>query len=226
MPVRGGLGRAGGTAPVSRRRYPVPDIPAGGMHRTLTVVRRSRFIASAGHAPDAAAARHFVETVRKEFPDATHNCWAFAAGPPGHTAQVGFSDDGEPHGSAGRPMLSMLLHGDVGEIVCVTTRYFGGVKLGVGGLVRAYQEAVRDNLRSLPVRERIVPARLHVIVDYPHVDALRRLLPAFEARTLSETFAADAAFVLLLPQERAAPFILALAEHTDGSALIETHEEQ
>lgn len=202
-------------------RYPVPDLPEGSVHRSQTVIRRSRFITSTGHAPGIEAARAFVDAIRREFPDATHNCWAFAAGPPGGTAQVGFSDDGEPHGTAGRPMLTVLLHGGVGEVVCVVTRYFGGVKLGAGGLVRAYQGAVQDNLQTLALRERIVPARLHVIVDYPHVDRLRRLLPLFEATVEGETFAADASFTLMLPSEKSEAFALALAEETDGCALLE-----
>ena len=202
-------------------RYPIPHLPPEGMHRTESVIRRSRFIASTAHTPGNEAARAFVERIRREFPDATHNCWAFVAGAPGHTAQVGFSDDGEPHGTAGRPMLTALLHGGVGELACVVTRYFGGVKLGTGGLVRAYQGAVQENLESLPRRERIVPARLHAIVDYPHVDRLRRLLPDFEATVEEEVFTADAAFMVLLPEERAAAFALALAEHTDGAALVE-----
>ena len=202
-------------------RYPIPHLPPEGVHRTESIIRRSRFIASTAHAPSNEAARFFVDRIKKEFPDATHNCWAFAAGAPGSTAQVGFSDDGEPHGTAGRPMLTALLHGGVGEVACVVTRYFGGVKLGTGGLVRAYQGAVQENMESLPVRERIVPARVHVIVDYPHVDRLRRLLPAFEAAVVEETFAADAAFTLVLPQERVAEFERTLAEQTDGLALFE-----
>ena len=202
-------------------RYPIPHLPPEGMHRTESVIRRSRFLASTAHTPSVESARLFVERVKKEFPDATHNCWAFVAGPPGTTAQVGFSDDGEPHGTAGRPMLTALLHGGVGELTAVVTRYFGGVKLGTGGLVRAYQGAVQENLECLPRRERIVPQRLHVIVDYPHVDRLRRLLPAFEATVEEEVFTADAAFTVLLPEEQTEAFVLALAEQTDGAALVD-----
>ena len=90
-----------------------------------------------------------------EFPDATHNCWAYVAGPPASTGRVGMSDAGEPHGTAGRPMLTVLLHSGVGEIAAVVTRYYGGIKLGTGGLVKAYGGAVLAALEALPRVERI-----------------------------------------------------------------------
>ena len=202
-------------------RYPIPHLAPHSVHRTECLIKRSRFITSLAHTPDAASARAFIERVSREFPDATHNCWAFAAGAPASTARVGFSDDGEPHGTAGRPMLTVLLHSKVGEIAAVVTRYFGGIKLGTGGLVRAYQGCLQENLQSLPLHERIIPAYLDVIVEYPFVTPLQRLLPQFEAQTESEDFGADASFRLRLPQEHVAAFSAALNNLTDGSALIE-----
>lgn len=200
-------------------RYPIPDLD--GIHRVQVEVRRSRFITSLAHAADVPGARAFIESIKREFPDATHNCWAFAVGAPGDTARVGFSDDGEPHGTAGRPMLHMLLHGGVGEVVCVVTRYFGGVKLGAGGLVRAYQGAVREALESLPTRERLCPARVQAMVEYAHVERLRRLLPLHEAQVEREEFAADASFTLLVPEERAAALAAAIVDASEGRGLAE-----
>ena len=205
-------------------RYPIPHLPPQALHRTEQIIKRSRFITSTAHAPSSEAARAFVERIRQEFPDATHNCWAFAAGAPGHTARVGFSDDGEPHGTAGRPMLTVLLHGGVGEIVSVVTRYFGGIKLGTGGLVRAYQGAVQENMGTLPTRERIIPAHLDVILEYAFIERFRRLLPAHEAVVTAEEFGTDAVFSVNLPQEHASAFALALAELTDGGALVESRD--
>ena len=115
---------------MSESRYPIP----AGVHRVEETIQRSRFITTVSHAPGPTDAHEFVKQRRDEFPDATHNCWAFAAGPPGSTSHVGLSDDGEPHNTAGKPMLNTLLHSGVGEIVAVCTRYYGGVKLGTGGL--------------------------------------------------------------------------------------------
>ena len=194
-------------------RYPVPDLPVLGeaqsgilpdalRHRVEEDIRRSRFITSLGHAPDRAAARRFIEAIRREFPDATHNCWAYAAGRPGDSADVGQSDDGEPHGTAGRPMLDQILRGGVGELVVVITRYFGGIKLGTGGLTRAYRSGVSLGLESLPVIEKTVPARLTVRVGYGRVDALYRLLPDFQALVVREDFGESATFELEMPADR------------------------
>jgi len=177
-------------------RYPIP----AGRHRAETEVRRSRFIATLAPAPTVEAAREFIAEIRAEFPDATHNCWAYVVGPPGSTAQVGMSDDGEPHGTAGRPMLHALLHSGVGDIAAVVTRYFGGVKLGTGGLVRAYAGSVQAALETMPRTERVRRAELDVVVDYAAVGALQRLLPALDATITAEEYGADVRYRIRLPE--------------------------
>jgi len=103
---------------VNQSRYSIP----AGVHRVEETIQRSRFITTLSHVPASTDAHEFVKQIKDEFPDATHNCWAFAAGPPGSTAHVGLSDDGEAHNSAGKPVLNTLLHGGVGEIVAVCIR--------------------------------------------------------------------------------------------------------
>jgi uncharacterized YigZ family protein len=198
-------------------RYPVP----AGEHRVEQVVLRSRFIATVGRASTVDEAVAFVRRTSEEFEDATHNCWAYAVGKPGSTDRVGMSDDGEPHGTAGRPMLGMLLRGGVGDVVAVVTRYYGGTKLGTGGLVRAYGGSVQLALESLPLAERVEYAELTVVVGYPHVSALHALLPEFEVDVLGQDYLADATFRLRLPEHRAADFRAALTDATRGSAKFE-----
>ncbi|MEG2139223.1 MAG: YigZ family protein [Bilophila sp.] len=200
--------------------YPIPDLAPDALHSYEESIKRSRFIVSLAHTPDTRAAKAFVERIKCAFPDATHNCWAFVAGPPGQTGQVGYSDDGEPHGTAGRPMLTMLLHSGTGELCAVVTRYFGGIKLGTGGLVRAYQGMVRQGLETLPVREHMSPARLEVVLDYAHITPFLRLLPAFRASVAAENFGVDATYQLLLPDENCAALEKALTECTDGAVLL------
>ncbi len=202
------------------KRYLIPGLAADAMHRTEGNIKRSLFVCSMAHAENVDSARAFVERIKKEYPDATHNCWAFAAGPPADSAKVGFSDDGEPHGTAGRPMLTALLHSGVGELVCVVTRYYGGVKLGTGGLVRAYQGAVLDNLATLPTVERIEPVYLNIKIHYTYVEKIRRLLPSFEAKIVQEEFSTHAEFNICLPEERAQEFMQTTVNTTDGTAEI------
>jgi len=200
-------------------RYPVPAALPEAPHQSELIIRRSRFLTRSVHAPGPEAARAFIESIRRANTDATHNCWAFVAGAPGHTGQIGSSDDGEPHGTAGRPMLQILLHSGVGEIAVVVTRWFGGVKLGTGGLVRAYQDSVRENLAGLSTVERVPLALLEICLEYAHLDGLHRLLPSFEARIVQEDYQDTASLHLSLPEEHCEAFDRALAGLSNGAAL-------
>ena len=199
-------------------RFPIPAADAAAPFQTEIIIRRSRFLTHCAHTPGMEAARAFVEQIRTKHADATHNCWAFVAGAPGHSGQVGFSDDGEPHGTAGRPMLQVLLHCGIGEISVVVTRWFGGVKLGTGGLVRAYQDSVRDVLADLPQEERVPRCLARVEVDFAHLDRLHRLLPELEARVRDEAYGARAVLSISLPAARREEFAVLLAGRTDGRA--------
>ena len=202
-------------------RYPIPDLAPGRTHDAQLLVRRSRFLVAIAHCASIEDARSFIQTRRHNAPDATHNCWAFCAGPPGDTARIACNDDGEPHGTAGRPMLTVLLHSGVGELACVVSRYFGGVKLGTAGLMRAYQDSVRAALADLPIRQRVENAAIRVTTAYQYIDALRRILPACEARISRETFAETACFHITVPKEHLEAFRLLLNEQSAGSARIE-----
>lgn len=198
-------------------RYPIP----ASVHRATEEILRSRFITTVGHTPTVEAARAFIATVSAEFTDASHNCWAYLIGAPGVTAQIGMSDDGEPHGTAGRPMLTVLLHSGVGDLCAVVTRYFGGTLLGKGGLVKAYSGGVQLALASLPLTERVPKAVATLLFDYTNVSPIQRLLPDFEAELLSEEYAADVAYQISLPIEQLAPLTTAITELTNGQALVE-----
>jgi uncharacterized YigZ family protein len=195
-------------------RYRVP----ARTHRAEEEVKRSRFIATIGRASTVGEASAFVDRVRGEFPDATHNCWAYLIGPPGTSARVGMSDDGEPHGTAGRPMLAILQHSGIGDIVAVVTRYYGGTKLGTGGLVRAYGGGVQHALATLPVVDRVEWATLTLAVDYARVTTLQQLFPAFEAEILTQTYLEAVRFELRLPSPQRDAFRAAVLDATRGQA--------
>lgn len=199
--------------------YPVP----AQTHRAELSIERSRFITTVAHAVDAETARALIDAVRAEFPDATHHCWAFVAGPPGSTTHIGMSDAGEPHGTAGRPMLDVLLHSGVGEIVAVVTRYFGGVKLGRGGLVRAYGGAVQYATAELPTRLHVERVTLALTVGYMDIELLKRLLAEARAEVVEESYGADVRYLAAVPVPTATELERALTEGTSGRASIQPH---
>jgi len=139
-------------------------------------IKRSRFITDIGHTENKNDALAFIEQVRLSQPEARHHCWAYIAGHPETSIQRGCSDDGEPQGTAGKPMLNVLQHKGIGEITVVVSRYFGGIKLGAGGLVRAYSSSVQQAIEALPLIRRVtvVPAILHI--PFPLESSVRRLL--------------------------------------------------
>jgi len=126
-------------------------------------IKRSRFIADIAHAESKADALAFIAQIKIRQPDARHHCWAYIAGHPVTSIERSCSDDGEPQGTAGKPMLNVLQHKNIGEIVVVISRYFGGIKLGAGGLVRAYSSSVQQAIDALPLCLRVMtaPAVLH-----------------------------------------------------------------
>ena len=198
-------------------RYPVP----AKEHRVEERIKQSRFITTLARAETTDDAHAFIERIRDEFDDATHNCWAFVAGPPGSTTEVGMSDDGEPHNTAGRPMLEALLHADVGEVVAVVTRYYGGVKLGKGGLQRAYSGGVQKALASLPVMERVHRSTVWVAVEYAERDRMVRTAEKMDAVLLDEEYGADVRLKLAVPSQQLGEFRHAVADVTGGKGQIE-----
>ncbi|MBT3325722.1 MAG: YigZ family protein [Gemmatimonadales bacterium] len=198
-------------------RYPIPS----RVHRVDETIQRSRFITTAAHAPDAEAAQAFIQAIRDEFPDATHHCWAFVAGPPASTTHIGMSDDGEPHGTAGRPMLTSLLHGGVGEIVAVCTRYYGGVKLGTGGLARAYSGGVKLALETLPTDEKVTRVWLVVTVGYADVDGMQRLIDELDIVVENEEYGAEVQYVLGVPSPDEEVLRTSVGDLTRGKGRVE-----
>jgi uncharacterized YigZ family protein len=203
--------------PTPPGRYPVP----AGTNRSEQVIDRSRFIATVGRAGTVDDARAFIDAVRTEFPDATHNCWAYVIGPPGDTRTIGMSDAGEPSGTAGRPMLDVLLGSGVGDVVAVVTRYYGGVKLGRGGLVRAYGGSVKLVLESLRRTERVPSTELLIETGYQAVTPLKGLIESLEGAILGEEYGAAVALTVRVPNEHVERLLEAIAGLTDGTASVE-----
>ncbi len=148
--------------------YPVPV----SAQQSELIIKRSRFITNVAHAPTVDVARRHLADIRRQFPDAGHHCWAHVAGAPDDTDCMAKNDDGEPQGTAGKPMLNVLLHSGIGQISVVVTRYFGGVKLGAGGLVRAYTQCVSQALQILDTQAWVLMREVELKLPYSLVGAL------------------------------------------------------
>lgn len=112
-------------------------------------VKRSLFMAYATHTPNIIKAKSFIQSLKNKYPDARHHCYGFIAGAPDNSSAYGFSDDNEPSGTAGMPIFTNIRHSHIGEITIVVVRYFGGTKLGTGGLARAYGEAAKQVIKAM-----------------------------------------------------------------------------
>jgi uncharacterized YigZ family protein len=193
-------------------RYPIPAQET----RTEIMVVNSRFVASAAPAFSVEAAREFITRIKDEFSDASHNVPAYLIGyGPSVTAHC--HDDGEPSGTAGRPALAVLRGSGLGDVVVVVTRYFGGTKLGTGGLVRAYSDAVRAVLDDLPRAEKVPTHTLLVAAPYPFFERVRLAVAAHQGAILDEEFGADITITARLAVEHVPGFQAALQEMSNGT---------
>ena len=126
-------------------------------------VKKSRFIGIALRAENRDQALAHLDQIRLEYPDARHHCWAYLIGSPEMPETMAQSDDGEPSGTAGKPILNVLQHKSVGDVMVVVVRYFGGIKLGAGGLVRAYSHSAQLVMEALKLEQRV--AKIQVRID-------------------------------------------------------------
>lgn len=179
-------------------------------------VSNSRFIACLSPADSVAAAREFIASVKTEFPDATHHVPAFAIG--GGNAVTEFcSDDGEPSGTAGRPLLSVIKGSGFGNVAIVVVRYFGGTLLGTGGLVRAYQDAGKAALAAARGAILRPTATLALSPPYAMFERAKSLAAGLGARIVSERFGEAVEMELEIPEEALERFSAGLSDLSSGS---------
>lgn len=183
--------------------------------RVETVVVNSRFIATAGRVDSVAQAKAFIQSIRVEMPDASHHVYAFKVGYGGSVIE-GMSDDGEPSGTSGPPTLAVLRGADIGDTAIVIARYFGGTKLGTGGLVRAYSGAAKEVLAALPVELKIPKCTVGVSLAYTFYERLKLLLAEHQAVIEHEDFGADVTVYAVLPADQVDALSQALVNLTSG----------
>jgi uncharacterized YigZ family protein len=183
--------------------------------RTETEVLNSRFIATGAPAFSVEEARAIISRVRDEFADATHNVPAFLIGH-GSSVIAHCHDDGEPGGTAGRPALAVLQGSGLGDVVVIVTRYFGGTKLGTGGLVRAYGDAVRALLDVLPRARKVATHAVLIVTPYSAYQPVAQTVEAHGGEILDQEFAVDVTLTTRFPVDRFEAFRSSLQELSAG----------
>lgn len=180
--------------------------------------KKSRFIAHVAAASTEAEALAFIESKKKEYWDARHNCYAFILGEQGQTMR--FSDDGEPSGTAGKPILEVLVNSGIRNLVVVVTRYFGGTLLGTGGLVRAYTQATQAGLAASKICTMCYGYGMTIVTDYNGVGKLQYLLGQKNIPIEASEYTEQVTIQIKVPYEEKDSLIHEMTEATAGKAQI------
>lgn len=181
--------------------------------------KKSRFIASVEPVTSEEEAIAFFNKKKKEYWDARHNCTAFTIGEKHENTRC--NDDGEPSGTAGRPMLDVLLREDIHNVAVVVTRYFGGTLLGTGGLVRAYQRSVQEGLAHSVIIERHKGCRMMITTDYTGLGKIQYLLAGANITTLDTEYTEDVCIHVMVPSAQLSALQNDITQVTSGQAKIE-----
>jgi uncharacterized YigZ family protein len=182
------------------------------------VEKKSRFIATVIPVENEEEALEFIEKTKKKYWDARHNCFAYVIGERGQLQRC--SDDGEPNGTAGKPMLDVLLGNELRNVAVVVTRYFGGTLLGTGGLVRAYSQAVKAGLQASVVITKILGVKLHIETDYTTFGKIQYILAQRELKILDTVYTDK-----VIPKTELEQVMHAITEGTNAQADMTPKEE-
>lgn len=182
--------------------------------------KRSQFIAQLWPVKSKEEGVELLSAARTAHPGANHICTAYVLGNPQQAQAAGYSDDGEPGGTAGRPMLNLLIQHGVGDVFALVVRYFGGVKLGTGGLARAYRQSVSGALDGAKLIEVVPSARLHARVDFAQEERVRHILQQLAIVAIEAEYSTDVRLSFECPEHRLHEVKSRLLEATGGSARV------
>ncbi len=197
---------------------PSYSVPASDIE-IQEVIKNSQFITRIYNKDSAEAAKQQIKRLKQDFPEASHHCWAYIVGNPKSTTLIGCSDDGEPSGTAGKPMLQVLQHADIGDILAVCTRYFGGTKLGTGGLARAYGGGVKQAIDSLSLTTKIHYSELCFELDYTQLQDCQHLLKDYQVQNINLDYQNKIGLSLDISSQQKQQFIQALTNQTKGQVV-------
>ncbi len=183
-------------------------------------IKKSKFYTYLEPVTSKEEALEFLTMVKELYPDARHHCWAYIIGDPNNTATLGMSDDGEPHGTAGKPMLGVLQNKNIGDVIAVTVRYFGGIKLGTGGLVRAYSGGVIGAVEMNDIKEKVELATLSIKFPFSLENTIRHFLKDHELEMGPIHYTHQVEIEVLLPAKIADKTIEQIIDYTNGQAQV------
>ena len=186
-------------------------------------IKKSKFISQVKHVEDEAAAREFIQQVKKNFFDATHNCSAWILGELGDKQKS--NDDGEPGGTAGNPILESIKKNELTNIVCVVTRYFGGIKLGAGGLIRAYSHAAALAISAAEIVQMQTFKKISVVLEYNLLATVENFLRQKKISVENIDYAECVTLNILIPPPEVENFLSEITELTSANFLSEVGEE-
>ena len=187
------------------------------------IEKKSRFIATVCPVKSEEEAIAFIESMRKKYWNATHNCFAYVIGEQFQMQRC--SDDGEPSGTAGKPMLDVLLGEEIHDVVVVVTRYFGGTLLGTGGLVRAYSGATKEGLLASKVITKVHGQKLSVQTDYTGLGKIQYILGQRGLTILNSVYTDKVELEVLIPEDEISGVMAEITEGTNGQAILQLSEE-
>ncbi|MFA9486745.1 YigZ family protein [Moraxella haemolytica] len=182
--------------------YHTPAIPCQAVYE----IKKSEFLAFAYPINNKSDIMFHVEHLRQTYPDARHHCTAYIIGDPHNTTSAGFDDDGEPNGTAGRPILNVLQHKGIGNVLVVVVRYFGGIKLGAGGLTRAYATATQLVVDEMALTIFVPKSVLTVATTFAHEAQVRYLVGQMDGEILSVDYGADVVMSVQMDSEKVSEF--------------------
>ena len=184
-------------------------------------IKKSLFITHLQHASSIEEAKNVVEEIKHRHSDARHNCWAFAVGRPQDSMKWGFSDDGEPSGTAGKPMLAQLSGSGVGELCAVVTRYSGGIKLGTGGLVRAYGGGVQSALKLLQTIEKKITTQRKLTLEYDLIALAQSIFKQFDALEIESHYSDSVTLVVEVEVRHVEEFTQAIINKSSAKIVVQ-----
>lgn len=200
---------------------PLKIVKEGGVGEV--VEKKSRFIAQVFPISSEEEALMYLAQVRKKHYDARHNCFAYVLGEKNETERC--SDDGEPSGTAGRPMLDIITGQGIHDVLVVVTRYFGGTLLGTGGLVRAYSAAVKEGLAHCTILQKIKGVPVHLRTDYNQIGKIQYIAAEMGISETGADYGENVEFTYTVPSEQVSEFEREISEKTGGKTVIDRGDE-